>query len=73
MMDTIRLWVVFNVVSFDSVRAADGRHLRLPKTDPQAFLPVFDTKDQAVKWNGGKEHNVVEIEPVEHKGETNEP
>ena len=38
--------------------------ISLAKGEPQRFIPVFDTKEEALKWNDGLEENLKELEPI---------
>lgn len=44
--------------------SAGGVELSAPidGISPQHFIPVFDTREQAVSWAGGDE-NVMEVQP----------
>lgn len=35
-----------------------------PKEGPQHFIPVFDTREQAVAWSGNDETHVYALESV---------
>lgn len=41
--------------SWDSLEVGVGWPLRAPDEGPQRFIPVFNTREQAVKWAGGGE------------------
>jgi len=40
-----------------------GIEMAAPKEGPQHFIPVFDTREQAVAWAGTEEH-VYALESV---------
>ena len=54
------MWVVMRALSFDSLETM-GRKLSAPVGGPFRFMPVFETKDQAVAFEEGCEDNVREI------------
>lgn len=53
-------WAVMRAQEFSLIETAIGMPLQHPPEGPQRFIPVFDTKEQAVAWNGG-EDNVKEM------------
>jgi hypothetical protein len=53
-------WAVMRAQQFTDIETAMGIPLQHPSEGPQRFIPVFDTKEQAVAWNGG-DHNVKEM------------
>ena len=56
----IRLWCVMKSYTWDNVKAG-GITLAAPAEGPQYIIPVFTTREQAVKWNGSNQ-NVYEME-----------
>ena len=38
--------------------------IQSPKEGPHYFMPVFNTKEQAIKWHGSEE-NVFEVQAIE--------
>ena len=55
-----RLWAVMKAHSWDKLSVL-GHPLLSPAEGPQRFIPVFDTREQAVQWAGSDEH-VVEMQ-----------
>lgn len=53
-------WAVMRAQRFTDIETTIGIPLRHPPEGPQRFIPVFDTKEQAVEWNGG-DHNVKQM------------
>ena len=53
------LFAVMKVHKWE-VLTAHGLPLQCPPEGPQGFIPVFDTRAQAVEWDGSDEH-VVEM------------
>lgn len=49
------LWAVMKAHTWDSLEAA-GFPLRSPLEGPHRFIPVFNTREQAVAWAGSEEH-----------------
>ena len=67
------MWVVMVPQRFDAMRLEQAGPLRVPlevgvtptAEEPHEYLPLFDTYDAAVRWNGG-EQNILEVR-VSHK------
>jgi len=57
------LWAVMKAHTWDSIEAA-GFPLRCPVEGPHRFIPVFNTREQAVAWAGSDEH-VAMLMPIE--------
>lgn len=51
-------WVVMKAHTWDSVTTAHGVPLICPNEGPHRFIPVFNTREQAVAWAGSDEHVV---------------
>ena len=57
-------WCVMKLQKFADMRleprglrvALEARLLPPADDDPPAFLPVFETREAAVAWNGGEDH-----------------
>ena len=58
-----RLWAVMKAHSWDKLSVL-GHPLLSPAEGPQRFIPVFDTREQAVQWAGSDEH-VAEMQSVQ--------
>ena len=54
------MWVVMIVSGWDLL-TINGIQTTPPKEGPHAVLPLFNTREQAVAWNGS-EDNVHELE-----------
>ena len=57
-----RYWCVMKAHGWDCLTVA-GIPMQAPKEGPQHFIPVFDTREQAVAWAGTEEH-VYALESV---------
>lgn len=57
-----RFWCVMKAHGWDGLTVA-GIPMQAPKEGPQRFIPVFDTREQAVAWAGTDEH-VYALESV---------
>jgi len=55
MADQPVLWAVMKAHPWSKLQV-HGQPLRCPIQGPQRFIPVFDTREQAVEWNGSDEH-----------------
>ena len=55
------LWVVMKAQPWDALSVGAGWPLRAPDEGPHRFLPVFNTREQAVKWAGGDDHVVMVV------------
>jgi hypothetical protein len=55
------MWAIMKAYNFSAL-AADGIRCAAPLGGPQRFIPVFDTKEQAVKFADGDETHIVECE-----------
>lgn len=49
------LWAVMKAHAWDSI-TAHGFPLQCPTEGPHRFIPVFNTREQAVAWAGSDEH-----------------
>lgn len=56
------LWMVMKAFTWASLEVY-GMPVQNPPEGPQRFVPVFDTREQAVAW-AGTDQNVVMIESV---------
>ena len=52
-------WAVMKAQPFSSL-VVSGYPLQYPTEGPHRFIPIFDTREQAVAWAGSDEH-VVEM------------
>jgi hypothetical protein len=53
---TCALWAVMKAHAWNSVTNAHGQPLVCPPDGPHRFIPVFNTREQAVAWDGSDEH-----------------
>ena len=60
MGDVKSYWCVMKVFTWGSVTIFGGIELQSPPDGPLGFMPLFETYEQAVKWNGSEE-NVFEM------------
>lgn len=49
------MWAVMKAFEWSSIQTL-GLPLQCPPEGPQHFIPVFDTREQAVEWSGSCEH-----------------
>jgi hypothetical protein len=64
------LWVVHKALPWKAVKTENGILLTSPEEGPHRFIPVFNTREQAVKWNNDSDDDVYPIVPK--KGEDDE-
>lgn len=57
-----RFWCVMKAHGWQNLSVA-GIAMKPPAEGPQHFIPVFDTREQAVAWSGTEEH-VYALESV---------
>lgn len=57
------MWAVFKAYKWNSLQVL-GLNLKAPLNGPCKFIPLFDTKAQALKFADGDESNVFEMEEV---------
>jgi hypothetical protein len=50
-----RFWCVMKAYHWQNLSVA-GVPMTAPPEGPQRFIPVFDTREQAVAWAGTEEH-----------------
>lgn len=55
----VNLWAVMKAQSWDSLSVWNGLPLRAPKEGPHKFIPVFNTREQAVAFDESEEHVVM--------------
>ena len=55
-------WVIMKLHKWDSLTVW-GIPTSTPKEGPHGFIPVFDTREQAVAFNSGSEANIHAIAP----------
>ena len=58
------MWAVFKAFKWSSLEVLGSLPLMAPKDGPQRFIPLFDTKEQALKFTEGDETNVFEMKEV---------
>jgi len=56
------LWCVMKAHGWENVECERG-WLRPPPEGPHKFIPVFNTREQAVAWAGSDDH----VQPLEVK------
>lgn len=58
-----RFWAVMRAYSWSSISlpALHSITLRADFEGPHRFIPVFDTREQAVAWNNGSDVDVREM------------
>jgi len=54
------MWAIMKAYKFSSLEVL-GMELTPPLTGPQRFIPVFETRDQAVKFQNGDESDIYEM------------
>ena len=55
-----RMWAVMTGQSWNSF-TVEGMEIGLPEEGPHGFIPLFDTRAQAVAWSRSGEKHVVEV------------
>ena len=58
-----RFWCVMKAHGWQNL-SVSGIAMAAPKEGPQHFIPVFDTREQAVAWSGNDETHVYALESV---------
>lgn len=58
-----RFWCVMKAHGWQNLSVA-GVAMAAPKEGPQRFIPVFDTREQAVAWSNNDETHVYALESV---------
>lgn len=56
------MWAVMKAQSWASIEVL-GIPMRAPFDEPCGFIPLFETRKQAVAWDNGCEDHVVEAQP----------
>ena len=59
------MWAVFKAYSWSSITlsAYNGTlALSTPAEGPQRFIPLFDTKEQALAFTNGDDTNIFQVE-----------
>lgn len=64
MSESKRFYAIFRAFSFENSFTAQGYGIKLVEGEPSHFIPIFKTREEAVKWNDGKEDNIREMETV---------
>ena len=51
------MWAVMRAVPWSDVETTMAPGVKLTASDegPQHFIPIFDTREQAVAWNGSED------------------
>jgi hypothetical protein len=65
------MWAIMRAYKWRSL-SIEGLPVSCPEPGPQRFIPVFNTRDQAIKWNNGSAEDVMEVGPCE-SDQTNDP
>ena len=63
MKKKLKGWAVMKLYPFTDIRVGEFQ-VTIPTDGPHFFIPVFNTKKQAVQWHGSAEH-VQRVEGVE--------
>ena len=58
-----RLWCVMKAHEWSNLSVA-GIEMVAPKKGPQYFIPIFDTREQALAWSGNDETHIHALEYV---------
>jgi hypothetical protein len=61
-----KLWAVMKRYSWDCV-TVQGVELKAPKGGPHFFMPLFETREQAIKWTNGDDERVFEVTVADEK------
>lgn len=56
-----RQWAVMRAYAFDSLTVLNGVPLQTPPQGPHFFIPVFNTREQAVAWHNSEDY-IAELE-----------
>lgn len=56
------MWAVMKAYSWESLEVM-GLSLRAPPQGPCKFIPLFETRAQAIAFDGGCEDHVREVQP----------
>lgn len=59
-MSKQRFYAVMKAMAFTSLQTENGIGCRTPSEGPQRFIPVFDTREQAIAFADG-DHSLVSI------------
>ena len=59
--DTRSMWAVMKALDWDVFSVFGVARFRAPDEGPQRFIPVFDTREQAVAFDHGNDAHVVEL------------
>lgn len=51
------LWVIWRAWPFSAMKA-NGLRVKVDLGEPTRFMPVFDTREQAVKWYGRDDESI---------------
>jgi hypothetical protein len=54
------LWVIYRAWPF-SAMTANGMNVKVDPGEPTRFMPVFETRAQAVKWYGKDDESIYPI------------
>jgi uncharacterized protein YciI len=57
---SVKLWAVLKAYPWECVKLQFGGPLKPAHGEPTRLIPVFDTKEQAIKWASGDKY-VVEL------------
>ena len=58
------MWIVMKAYKFENLEVL-GQALHAPPEGPQHFSPIFDTRDQAVKFTEGDEKHIHEVKVID--------
>lgn len=55
------MWTIMKLYKWDSMETNLGVGVTMEKGGPIGFIPVFQTKEDAIKWEGADSHHIVEL------------
>jgi hypothetical protein len=65
-MKNKKFYLVLKIQPWDTSFTKGGDYYPLPiafeKGDPEYWVPVFTTREYAIKWNNGKDQGIIEGE-----------
>lgn len=57
-----KFWAVLKAYSWEGIEFENGAKIYLEAGQPSRFIPVFDTREAAVKFEKGDDSNVFECQ-----------
>ena len=58
--ETTELWAIMKAYKWIDM-VSEGKFIKFPNIWPQRFIPVFDTKEQAIQFNNGSSKNIMKM------------